>query len=84
MCPKENSEKFLLNIIFLKHLKTIHNINVKQSIPNFKSLEEFDAWEDRVTGKWIMHVLEKINKQMEKSISTTTVTEVITEVLFSN
>ena len=44
MCPKENSEKFLLNNIFLKHLKTIHKINVKQSIPTFKNLEEFEAW----------------------------------------
>ena len=43
MWPNENY-KFLFNNIFLKHLKTIHNINVKQSIHNFKNLEEFKAW----------------------------------------
>ncbi|XP_044749635.1 uncharacterized protein LOC123322613 [Coccinella septempunctata] len=44
LCPAENREKFSSYKNYENHLKSIHDITVKESIFHFRSSEHFEAW----------------------------------------
>ncbi|XP_044746864.1 uncharacterized protein LOC123308319 isoform X2 [Coccinella septempunctata] len=44
LCPAENRDKFFSYRNYENHLKTIHDILVKESIFHFRSSKEFEAW----------------------------------------
>ncbi|XP_030757540.1 uncharacterized protein LOC115883326 [Sitophilus oryzae] len=59
ICP--NEENFSFHDCLIKHLSTIHNLNIQQSVFYFRNLEEFTAWMslDNKEGNYARHDRQK-------------------------
>lgn len=44
LCPEEKKDQFSCHEDLTKHITNVHNVNIKESVLCFRSLEEFEDW----------------------------------------